>query len=119
MQLIKKIRPVHCLLKNFSISLMFCSLLFLTGVNFIVFPQYNKKEIAASKLPGKTDSDPSAPIEEKSSSTSSVIMQKEYLHEKNDLKQFISLMHRNCYRIPDVEKLPVVHCELVSPPPKC
>ena len=67
MQLIKKIRPGHCLLKIFSISLMFCSLLFLTGVNFIAFSQYNKKEITASKLPGKTDSDPSAPIDEKSS----------------------------------------------------
>ena len=104
--------------KVVSTILMACCLFFLTGANFIVFPRHQTAKTVSSNIPGKQDKDPSAPVEEKSTSNSSPTVQEEYLHEKHSFKEIVraeSLVH---HLILDAEKLAVVHYELISPPPK-
>jgi len=97
---------------------MFCCLFFLTGVNFIVFPQHVKEKIASSNIPGKSKDDPSAPVEEKASSNNSPTVQEEYLHEKHSFQEIERTENLLHHLILDAEKLAVVHYELISPPPE-
>lgn len=103
-----------------SVALLMCfSLLFLTGVNFLVFPQHAvEKKIASTTTDKNDDKDPSAPVEEKSSSTNSISVQEEYLHEKHSADEFLLLETLSHNKILATEKLQVVHFELVSPPPE-
>ncbi|MEP7163066.1 MAG: hypothetical protein ABI741_00150 [Ferruginibacter sp.] len=118
MKPLKKIPSLHHSTKIVTAVLMCFCLLFLTGVNFIVFPQQETDTITSLVTPGKqTDKDPSAPVEEKSSSSNSLSVQEEYLHERHTLHEIIGtavlLQHKNLI----MEKLQTVHFELISPPP--
>ena len=117
MTAIKKISAKR-VVKVLSALIMFCCLFFLTGVNFVVFPQFEKTTSSSSNIPGKQDNDPSAPVEEKSSSTNNLTVQEEYLHEKHSFKEIESLEAIIQHQVLAVEKLQVVHFELISPPPE-
>ena len=96
----------------------FC-LFFLTGVNFIVFPQQNISQKAALPKQDKgDDKDPSAPVEEKSSANNSLSVQEEYIHELHSLDEFSETKKLLHYKNTAVEKLQTVHFELLSPPPE-
>lgn len=119
MRSVQKISVAQRVAKVSSTLLMFFCLVFLTGVNFIIFPQQKDNiRISSNNMPGKSNDDPSAPVEEKSSSNTSLSIQEEYLHEKHNLKEFERLEEPQQYAIPGGEKLQIVHFELVSPPPK-
>ncbi len=119
MKSVQKISVAQRVVKVSSTLLMFFCLVFLTGVNFIIFPQEkDKAAICSTNMPGKSNDDPSAPVEEKSSSNTSLSVQEEYLHEKHNLKEFERLEEPQQYAILGEEKLQIVHFELISPPPK-
>ncbi|MFN8250073.1 MAG: hypothetical protein U0T68_14060 [Ferruginibacter sp.] len=117
MKVCNKIRT--SLPKILSATFMCCCLFFLTGVNFIVFPQVEKKNAVASNMAGKSDDDPSAPVEEKSSGNNSVNIQEEYIHEKHNLDELVDIDKLVHVQVPHTEELQVVHYELLSPPPEC
>ena len=98
-----------------SLLMCFC-LMFLTGVNFIVFPQQAVASTAAST--NSKEKDPSAPVEEKASSNTSVSIQEEYLHELHSLDEFAATEKLLQHKQFPVEKLQKVHFELISPPPE-
>ncbi|CAN5891482.1 hypothetical protein BH11BAC4_BH11BAC4_21690 [soil metagenome] len=106
------------LCKLFSTVLMFCCLFFLTAVNFIVFPRHEKEKAVSFNIQGKQDDDPSAPVEEKSTSNSIPTVQEEYLHEKHSFKEIERLENFHHHQPLAAEKLQFVHYELLSPPPK-
>jgi hypothetical protein len=115
MKAIKKIPALSYTVKCITAVLMCCCLVLLTGINFIVFPgQPANHQISSAQ---KSEKDPSAPVEEKSSSNSSLSVQEEYLHDQHSLDLLSEneklLHHKNLV----VEKLQVVHFELISPPP--
>jgi hypothetical protein len=94
-------------------------LFFLTGVNFIIFPQQHIEKKTLLSTSGKpADKDPSSPIEEKSSENNSPTVQEEYLHEWHLFDESpgseVILYPENS----TVEKLQTVHFELISPPPE-
>ncbi|MDB5202143.1 MAG: hypothetical protein JWQ27_1552 [Ferruginibacter sp.] len=102
--------------KLFSVLLLSGCLLFLTGVNFFVYPPAS----SASQTQGteQQDKNPS-PVEEKAgSSSNNVSIQEEYLHERHSFKDFGRLEKLIHDRILEADKLQIVHYELISPPPK-
>ena len=117
MKTIKKIPSLPHSTKIITAVLMCFCLLFLTGVNFIVFPQNSSAKISLNDTGKQGEKDPSAPVEEKSSSGNSLAVQEEYLHECHSIDDVtgseISLQHKNLV----AEKLQTVHFELISPPP--
>ncbi len=99
---------------------MMCScLLFLTGINFIVYGSHAKSISIALQLAGQNASDetsPEKPVEEKSSS-GSVNLQEEYVHEFRLVHSLLTVDNTKQYHILDEAKLAIVHFELISPPP--
>lgn len=85
----------------------------------MVFPQFEKKEAVSSSMAGKSDDDPSAPVEEKSSGSNSLGIQEEYLHEKHTLDEMGDVDKLVHIQAPHNEELQIVHYELLSPPPEC
>jgi len=119
MKPIKKIPALQQSTKVIAALLMCFCLLFLTGVNFIVFPQQDSDtKVSLTKKNKPNQKDPSAPVEEKASSNNSLTVQEEYLHEGHLFDELpgaaILLHHKNTA----VEKLQTVHFELISPPPE-
>ncbi len=97
----------------------FC-LLFLTGANFFIYPpsdNYCNNLVQHSN--DNTDEESPTPVEEKSSSKTGLTVQEEYIHEHHSIKDLSAFVILSKHSIPAVEKLQVVHFELVSPPPKC
>lgn len=90
----------------------FC-LFFLTGINFVVY----SPSFSCSAVMGASDEESSTPVEEKSSSKTGVTVQEEYIHDHH-YESKLDIAYRSKHRIPSVEKLQIVHYELVSPPPK-
>ena len=100
-----------------SAILMCGCLLFLTGANFVVYAEFFFNEQAHASTAKKTIEAPT-PVEENTNSCKLPIVQEEYLHEKDHLKEFAWLTILLQHQITDAEKLQVVHYELESPPPK-
>ena len=111
----KKIPFNQQFIKMLSAFFMFLCLFILTGSNFINFPQ---KEIRVNTLTGSKEKDPSAPVEEKSSSNNNGSIQEEYLHERIQENEFDGTAIVLKYQKLAVEKLQIVHFELLSPPPE-
>jgi hypothetical protein len=112
----KKITAKLSLRKITSIIIMCASLLFLTGINFFLFPQNNKNIISAFSGNGKEI--PQGPVEEKSTENKSLAsVQEEYFHE-HTLKEFVWCNDLFLHKIHKAEKLQIVYYEIVSPPPK-
>ena len=107
-------------LLRYVAAIVMCScLLFLTGINFIVYSADTKTISIALDTSGDNTSDeiPSEkPVEEKSS-TSSVSIQEEYVHEMHSLQNNAGADIALNYSLLDEAKLSIVHFELISPPP--
>jgi len=93
-----------------------CScLVFLTGINFIVYGNpSNSISIALEAASDETS--PEKPGEGKSS-TGSVSIQEEYVHEISLIHNLASVDDPRQYRLLDDARLAIVHFELLSPPP--
>jgi len=95
----------------------FC-LLFLTGINFIIYPPSHHSFCLSSAHNDASDEESPVPTEEKSSSKTSVTVQEEYIHDTFNIRSLSDFVTASKYKIPAAEKLQIVHFELVSPPPK-
>lgn len=97
-----------------------CScLLFLTGINFIVYSDYAKSSgivLEAAEENASSETSPEKPAEGKSS-TSSVNIQEEYVHEMGIVNNLAPVEDPKQYRLLDDAQLAIVHFELLSPPP--
>ncbi len=103
--------------KLFSALLMSGCLLFLTGANFVVYATFFFSK-HSSTVAGENSREAPAPVEENTSTCKLPVVQEEYLHERDCLKEFALLTLLSQRHISDADKLQVVHYELESPPPK-
>ena len=98
-------------LKIFSIAFLCSCLMLLTSINFFKYPpsdchiSYHQNE-------------DQSPLEEKSPSTSSTVIQEEFLHHHTCIPPVYYDVVSTEYIISAAEQLPVIHFELISPPPK-
>lgn len=101
--------------KTITVLFLFLCLLFLTGINFILYPSYNLVAAVADMNGGETeDTSPSGPVEEKTASAS---LAEEFLHEHFYLN--VALVNNlMLHKIHEAEKLQIVHSELLTPPPE-
>ncbi|MEO7522547.1 MAG: hypothetical protein ABIT58_00555 [Ferruginibacter sp.] len=104
--------------KIISISIMCFCLLFLTAANFFIYPSTPHVHVSLVNNQDSNDEESPAPVEEKSSSKTGLTIQEEYIHELHSIKDMTAFITREKHKIPSVEKLQIVHFELVSPPPK-
>jgi hypothetical protein len=109
--------------KLFSVCLMIFCLAFLTSINFFLYPSQHTE--TASKMNPDKSSDtkksnfpPSGPTEEKSSSSTSVTISEEILHESHPEFNFFITNHIYLHHIAEADNIEMFHPELVSPPPK-
>ncbi len=83
----------------------------LTSINFFTYPpsdfhvSYQQKE-------------EQTPLEEKSPSSTSTVIQEEFLHHHTCIPPVYYDLVSTEYIIYAAEQLPVIHFELISPPPK-
>lgn len=103
--------------KIVTVLLMCFCLLFLTGVNLVLYPSdtliTGVAEVEDST--SETDNAPSNPVEEKPVSSGSFA--EEFLHEHFYLNVTV-INQLMLHKIHEVEKLQIVHFELLSPPPE-
>jgi hypothetical protein len=109
--------------KLLSVCLMIFCLAFLTSINFFLYP--SQDTVAASKMSSEQSSDtkksnfpPSGPTEEKSSSSGSISIAEEILHENHPEFNFVISNHIYLHHIAEADNIEMFHPELVSPPPK-
>lgn len=97
-----------------------CScLVFLTGINFIVYGSDAKSismALQAAEENASDETSPEKPAEGKSS-TGSVSIQEEYVHEISLIHNLASVDDPKQYRLLHDARLAIVHFELLSPPP--
>jgi hypothetical protein len=109
------------LLKMASALVMCACLLFLTGINFVVYDGHTKSISIALQSAQDDASDersPEKPVDEKSAA-GSVNIQEEYVHEPRSIYIRSLIVDSKQYRLFDDASLAVVHFELISPPPDC
>lgn len=106
--------------KLLSVCLMLFCLTFLTSANFFMYGD----DATASTIcmnSGAEDSEndypPTGPTEEKSSS-SSLTINEEILHESHPEFNFKAIDHLYLHHIAEAEKIEMFHPELLLPPPK-
>jgi hypothetical protein len=106
-------------LLKYTAALIMCScMVFLTGINFIVYGSHAKTicitAATTEELPD--ESTPEKPVEEKPASNN-VSIQEEYVHELHSLYNTVTVDNTLKYSLLDEARLTIVHFELVSPPP--
>ncbi len=121
MRKIKKIGTGAPAGKIISAVMLICCLIFLTSLNYFVYPSTDS-ECQASSLTDKSEDsgskpDPSGPTEEKSGNTGFSILE-EFLHENHPILNFEILNQQYQHQVAEADKIPVFHGDLVSPPPK-
>jgi hypothetical protein len=114
----RKIETVLGARKVISIGIMCLCLLFLTTVNFLIYPPSQVPVASLIHSNDSNDEESPAPVEEKSSSKTGLTVQEEYIHELHLLQNLSAFVVLSKHKIPAAEKLQVVHFELDSPPPK-
>lgn len=116
----KKIKTTINPAKMISIGVMCFCLLFLTGVNFFVYPPSDPACHGSISHQGNNTSDEESPtpVEEKSSAKTGITVQEEYVHDVELVKGSVDIVYSSEHKIPAEEKLQIVHFELISPPPK-
>ncbi|MBK7376780.1 MAG: hypothetical protein KTQ13_00925 [Ferruginibacter sp.] len=104
-------------LVRFTTAIFLCGcLLFLTGINFLVYGNSNTVcMFEQADTGGPKDEAPEKPVEEKSSGVSN--MQEEYVHEQHLLRGLTAADNTFKYFLMDEARLAIVHFELISPPP--
>ena len=107
--------------KFISAVMLICCLIFLTSLNYFVYPSSDSECQASSITDQSEDSgnkpDPSGPTEEKSGTTGFSVLE-EFLHENHPVLNFEILNQQYQHQVAEADKIPVFHGELVSPPPK-
>lgn len=98
-------------LKILSVAFLCSCLVFLTTINFLIYPP------SCSSICYQQNDEQQIPTEEKSPSSSSAV-QEEYLHHTNCIPPVYYKKISTEYLISSAEQLPVVHFELICPPPK-
>lgn len=99
---------------------MMLLLLFLTNVNYLIFPQDKEAiKIELVNEDGQADAsqtNPAGPDEK--SPNSSLSVNEEYVHKQEELQDPNWTNHLFQYMVQCSEKLHVVHFEILSPPPE-
>jgi cbb3-type cytochrome oxidase subunit 3 len=105
-----------------SIGLMVFCLLFLTSLNYFLYPGGIDRAAVASASPTHENDDEgypcssSGPTEEKASSGFSIL--EEFLHENHLVIHFDSMNEIFQHKVAEAQKIEMVHTELITPPPK-
>lgn len=118
----QKTATIHSAFREiFSVVLMTACLLFLTAVNFFLYPQHFDTEsslLAATNAQNRSEELPAPiPTEEKSTESGLSLME-ELLHEHHLLTELTALNKIFQHIIAEADKLQIVHFELLSPPPE-
>ncbi len=100
------------ILQVLSVAFLCNCLVLLTSANFFIYPTSDSISCHHQQ------EDEQTPLEEKSTSSSSIVIQEEYLHHTNCIPPVYYKKISTVYLISAAEQLPVVHFELISPPPK-
>jgi hypothetical protein len=107
--------------KCISSVMLICCLIFLTSLNYFVYPSADSGQQVASMMDHSEDNsnkpNPSGPTEEKSGSSGFSILE-EFLHENHPSLNFEILNQQYQHQVAEADKIPVFHGDLVSPPPK-
>jgi hypothetical protein len=109
--------------KLLSVCLMIFCLAFLTSINFFLYP--SESTVTVSKMSPDSDSGtkkgnfpPSGPTEEKSTTSTTVSISEEILHENHPEFNFVVSNHIYLHHIAEADNIEMFHPELLSPPPK-
>ena len=106
------------LAKLVSVIMMIASLVFLTSINYFIYPAHKQtSQVSAEKDSSKNNIPPSGPTEEKSSSSGVSILE-EFLHDPHPVISFGVEDALRFHGIADAGKILVYHGELLSPPPE-
>lgn len=95
-----------------SVVLLCKCLVFLTTINFFLYPS------SSNRIYHQQKGDTQTPIEEKSNSSNSSVIQEEYIHQTSCIPMYYEEHLSREYNSYIASFLPIVHYELVSPPPK-
>jgi hypothetical protein len=100
--------------KIITVLLMCFCLLFLTGINFVLYPPDLIAAVTDLEEGETENNNPSGPVEEKTVSSGSLA--EEFLHDHFYLD--VSVINKLLlHKIHEAEKLQIVHFEILSPPP--
>ena len=110
-------------IKFVSIIFMIFCLVFLTTLNFFLYPSSIASAGTAAAAKDNEDAGndyPSskAPTEEKSSSGGGSSVLEEFLHENHPAINFAQMNKIFLHMVDEAQKIAMVHTELISPPPK-
>ena len=101
--------------KHITVWLMSFCLVFLTGINFVLYPPASQDTIMCAD---NGDNSPPLPVEEERSETSgSASVAEEYLHDLHG-SELSWLDKISMQKVHDAARLEIVHYELLSPPPE-
>lgn len=106
--------------KFLSVCTLISCLLFLTSVNYFLYPSEdanNPSATASQSDNTASDNDVSGPTEEKSSS-SGLSLAEEMVHETHPTVNFNVTNFYYLHHIAEAEKLEIFHPEIILPPPK-
>ena len=107
--------------KFMSAVMLICCLIFLTSLNYFVYPSTDSYCLASSMTDQSEDSgnkpNPSGPTEEKAGGSGFSVLE-EFLHENHPALNFEILNQQYQHQVAEADKIPVFHGDLVSPPPK-
>lgn len=104
--------------KTVSVIIMYIGLLLLTGANFFMYKSGLQTEKVSPLNDDSHENKAPNPAEEHPKSNQALYIQEDYLHEKYSHGNFTWRTLLFYHKIGEAEKLQVVHCELISPPPK-
>jgi hypothetical protein len=109
------VRLVHIVKQHIAVWVMGFCLVFLTGVNFVLYPSS-----PADTMECASSDETSAPLpveEERSGASTSAQIAEEFLHNSHDLE--LSWFGKMAMlKVHDAAQLQIVHYELWSPPPE-
>lgn len=107
--------------KKLSVVLMIFCLIFLTSLNYFIYPQHSDAAQVAGMATDAEAEDtgypPSGPTEEKSGNCGFSIAE-EILHETHPDLNFRAINQIYLHHIAEAEKVELFHPELILPPPK-
>ena len=106
--------------ETFSVMLMAGCLLFLTAINFFLYPVNDNSDTAGqfANAPNRSEECPvSIPTEEKSAESGFSIME-ELLHVHHLITELNALNKLFQHIVAEADKLQIVHSELFTPPPE-
>jgi len=108
--------------KWLSVSLMILCLVFLTSINYFIYPpdcsEKQENLFGMNSEESENNFPPQGPTEEKSSSTTGSSLAEEMLHEMHAVINFEASNLLYLHYIHETEKIEIFHPEILLPPPK-